>query len=126
MFARSGKLLVVVALVLTTGFHWTALQTLAWATMLASNLHTHSVSEAVSATFDGRHPCCMCKAIAAAKKSEKKSEAVSASLKMEFPPVAQKIILHPPAQFETLPVTNAFAESLAQKPLLQPPRGFYI
>jgi hypothetical protein len=126
VFARLGKSLVVVALVLSTGLHWAALQTFAWTTMLASNLCTQSVSQAVTHTFDGEHLCPLCKAIAAAKKSEKKSDAVSASSKMEFPPVAQKIILHPPAQFETLPVANAFAESLAQKPPTPPPRGLFV
>jgi len=80
---------VVAALVLTTGAHWAALQTVAWTTMLAANLSSQqSLAEAVSETFDGKHPCPLCKAITAAKKSEKKSELVSPTLKMEFPLVA--------------------------------------
>ena len=54
----------VAALVLTTGAHWAALQTVAWTTMLANNLCTQSVSEAVSHTFDGEHLCPLCRAIA--------------------------------------------------------------
>ena len=94
MFARYGKFFVVAALVLSTGAHWAALQTVAWTTMLADNLCNESVSEAVLHTFDGKHLCPLCKAIAAAKKSEKKSEAVSPTLKMEFPPVAGKSCAH--------------------------------
>jgi len=89
VLARCGKLLVVAALVLTTGLHWAALQTLAWTTMLANNLCEQTFTEAVARTFDGEHPCPLCKAIAAGKKSEKKSEAVAPTLKMEFPPVAE-------------------------------------
>ena len=52
MFARFGKCCVIVALVLTTGAHWAVLQTVAWTTMLATNLRTHSVAEAVTRTFE--------------------------------------------------------------------------
>lgn len=97
---RGGKLLVVITLVLATGAHWAVLQTVAWSTMLAGNLCTESVSQAVAKTFDGEHPCPLCKAIAAAKKAQKKSEAVSPVLKMEFPPVAERIILIPPPSLQ--------------------------
>jgi hypothetical protein len=126
VLARLGKFLVVAALVLTTGAHWAALQTVAWTTMLASNLRSHSVSDAVAQTFDGEHLCPLCRAIAAAKKSEKKSEAVSSTVKLEFPPAAQKIFLSPPAQFEVLSAADCFAETLSQKPPVPPPRGFSV
>jgi hypothetical protein len=126
VFARCGKVLVVTALVLTTGLHWAALQTVAWTTMLANNLRCDSFSQAVGKTFDGRHPCCLCKAIAAAKKSGGKSEAVSPGLKMEFPPMAGQINLFPPVQFEMLPLENSFADVLAFKPPVPPPRGFFV
>lgn len=119
-------MLVVAALVLTTGAHWAALQTVAWTTMLADNLRSDSFSEAVSKTFDGEHPCCMCKAIAAAKKAEKKSEAVAPSFKMEYPPVAEKLNLFPPAQFELLPQHNFFADLFSSPPPLPPPRHFFV
>lgn len=122
MLARCGKFFVIVLLVLTTSLHWAALQTVAWTTMLASNLCDDSFSQAVSKTFDGLHPCCLCKAIAAAKKAGKKSEAVSPVLKMEFPPLAGPLVLIPPAQIEPLPLADIFAESLASKPPVPPPR----
>ena len=92
--------------------------------MLASNLRNDSLTQAISKTFDGEHPCCLCKAIAAAKKSEKKSEAVSPVLKMEFPPAAEKPVLFPPSRFAVLPLQNSFADSFSSKPPLPPPRGF--
>lgn len=109
-----------------TGAHWAALQTVAWTTMLASNLRTQSFSKAVSETFDGEHPCCMCKAIAAAKKAQKNSEATAPILKMEFTPLAGKINLYPPAQFELLPQPDFSAASLFLKPPLPPPRSFFV
>ncbi len=109
MFARFGKSCVLVALVISTGAHWAALQTVAWTTMLADNLRTHSVVEAVTRTFDGRHPCCLCQAIAAGKKSEKKNEFTLQLKKLEFPPAAVRFVLVAPSRFELLPLADAFA-----------------
>jgi hypothetical protein len=126
VFVRGKKFLVVLALVLSTGLHWAALQTVAWTTMLADNLRQHSLTEAVSQTFDGQHPCCLCKAIAAGKQSEKKTVLSFHSLKLECPPFNENFVLIAPAQFRSLPLENSSAKSLPQKPLFQPPRGFFV
>ncbi len=112
----------IAALVLSTGLHWAALQTVAWTTMLAANLGNESFSQAVSQTFDGQHLCPLCKAIAASRKSQQKNEFTSLTLKMEFPPTAESIVLVPPSQFELLALRNYFAGLTFQKPLLPPPR----
>jgi hypothetical protein len=126
VFARCGKFLVVLALVLATGLHWATLQTIAWTTMLANNLCSQSVTEAVSNTFDGEHPCPLCKAIAAGKKSERKSVFLTQVQKLEYPPAAKNFILVAPAQFQMLPLANRFAAALPEKPLTPPPRLFFI
>ena len=123
MFQRLGKILVIAALVLTTGAHWMALQTVAWTTMLAANLSTGTFSEAVSNTFDGRHLCPLCKAIAAGKKSEQKKEFTSATLKLEFPPVAEKFFLLAPKSFSPYSAADDVAESFLSKPPVPPPRS---
>ena len=123
MFLRLGKILVIAALVLTTGAYWIALQTVAWTTMLAANLSTGTFSEAVSNTFDGRHLCPLCKAIAAGKKSEQKKEFTSATLKLEFPPVAEKFVLLAPKSFPFYSAAEDLAESFLSKPPVPPPRS---
>jgi hypothetical protein len=125
VFARCGKWLVIAMLVLTTGAHWAVLQTVAWTTMLAANLTASSFSQAVSDTFDGEHPCPLCKKLAAAKKAGKKSEDAAPGLKMEYPPAAESIVLFAPASFQLLPLRNAFADSVSFKPPLPPPRGCF-
>ena len=126
MFKRLGKIFLVFALAAMLGAHWAALQTVAWTTMLADNLHSSSFSTAVTKTFDGRHPCPLCKAIAAGKQSEKKTEFSFQSQKLEFPPLKENFTLIAPAQFQLLPLENSSAKTSAQKPLLQPPRGFFV
>ena len=123
MFVRAGKMLVIVALVATTGAQWVFLQTVAWTSMLAGNLRNESFSTAVTHTFDGRHLCPLCRAIAASKKSGRKSEALSSSQKLEFPPVPDGITLIAPAIFH-LPGASLILSGLPpQKPPLPPPRS---
>jgi hypothetical protein len=117
---------VVSALVTMLGAHWALLQTVAWTTMLADNLCTHSVKEAMTETFDGNHPCPLCKAIAAGKQSERKTEFSFQSQKLEFPPLKENFVVVAPSQFQLLSLENSVAKSFVQKPLLQPPRGFFI
>ena len=93
--------------------------------MLADNLRTHSFSESVARTFDGKHPCPICKAIAAGKKSEKQNEFTLKMQKLEFPPVKENPVLIAPSHFRLLPQVNFFSEALTQKPLTPPPRGFF-
>jgi hypothetical protein len=124
MLVRCGKILVILALVFSTGLHWAALQTVAWTTMLAANLSTQSFFEAVSQTFDGEHPCPLCKAISAGKKSEKKSEALTIKLKLEFPPAAEKFVLVAPKMFAPFTLETISAASISSPPPLPPPRSF--
>ncbi len=126
VFVRVGKILVVISLAVTVGAHWALLQTVAWTTMLADNLCTHTLSESVARTFDGKYPCPICKAIAAAKKSERKTEFALKMQKPEFPPAKENPVLIAPSEFQLLPQANIFADSLTQKPLTPPPRGFFV
>ncbi len=124
MFVRLGQILMIVALLAATGGHWAALQTVAWTTMLAENLESGSFSEAVTKTFDGEHPCCMCKAIAAGKAAEKKSDFTLELKKLEFPPAAERLALIAPAAFRLLPLNNFSADASFLKPPVPPPRSF--
>jgi len=95
--------------------------------MLAANLSSQeSLTEAVSQTFDGEHPCPLCKAIAAAKKSEKKSDALTLKLKIEYPPVADNLVLVAPKILKTFQVDCWFADSLSMQPAVPPPRSFFV
>jgi len=125
VFVPPGKCFVIVALIATTGMHWAVLQSVAWTTMLANNLCTRSLSESVVRTFDGKYPCPICRAIAVARKSEKKSEFTAQTQKLEFPPVKENFVLIAPSHFQLLPVADTFAESLPQQPLTPPPRGLF-
>ena len=108
------------------GMHWTVLQSIAWTRMLADNLGSGSLTEAVQKTFDGRHPCCLCKAVAAGKKSEQKKEFTAQLQRLEFPPAKENLVLVAPSRSQRVPEADTFAESLTQEPLIPPPRGILL
>ena len=81
-----------------------------------------SVSEALAKTFDGKHPCPLCKAIAAGKKAEKKSEFPMAGKKFEFSYSRAVFVFRAPTHFWKLGEFAAAAELLNHAPPFPPPR----
>lgn len=122
---RLAKFIMVLALAGSIGLHWVALQSLAWTSMLADNLRHDSLAQAVTHTFDGQHPCCLCKAIAAGKKSEKKSEFTPFFKTLEFPPASEDFALTIEARFALPPAGDIFARTLSETPPTPPPRDCF-
>ena len=102
VFARSRKCLVVVVLVLSTGLHWAALQSIAWTTMIAANLRLRIVIHGGIRDFRWQASLSLCKAIAAAKKSEKKNDGLTLKLKIEYPPLTGKFGARCPKDLQDL------------------------
>ncbi len=120
---RVRNTLLIFVLVAGTGAHWGALQSVAWTRMLAENLRTASFADAVMRTFDGQHPCSLCKVIASAKKSEKCMEFPQPVIKLEFPLTTRSLLLVAPTRFQLVPIGNEFVESLSRQPPTPPPRA---
>ena len=74
MFMRIGRCVVAFALCSSIGGHWLGLQSIAWATMIADYSQHCSFGQAIVQTFDGKHPCDLCKHISKAKATEKKQD----------------------------------------------------
>lgn len=111
-----------VAILTATGTHWLAFQSFAWTTMLAENLQTSSLSSALQRTFDGRHPCCLCKEIAKDKQSEKKSDAQIEVKKLDYSHNYFEFVFCAPLQFYRAAKVNYSAKSLTRLPALPPPK----
>lgn len=126
MLKRFGHLLLILALLGATGGHWAVLQTIAWAGMLATNLQTESVGEAISKTFDGEHPCKMCKQISAGKKAEKKSELPLQIKKLEFINERPVLVFTAPQDFQLAPVFLSELDGLSHQPSVPPPRSLAV
>jgi hypothetical protein len=106
-------LVMALALFLVAGGHWAMLQSVAWATMVKDFSKTGSLTEAVGKTFDGKHPCAMCKKLTNARASEekapvtlkvdKKAEVFVASIRSEVPMPLARPIVYGPAPFVVMP-----------------------
>jgi len=90
--------------------------------MLMGNLRTDSFAKAVTRTFDGQHPCPLCKAIAAGKKSEQKSEWAVPLARLEFPPLPRQFVWSTPERFQPLLLADNFIQTLRARPPTPPPR----
>lgn len=113
----------IVAVLMATGTHWMVLQSIAWTGMLAENLHTSSLPKAIACTFDGKHPCCLCKEIAKNKQSEKKSDLQVELRKLEFFVTQFEFDFCPPSGFRELRAMDQSGPLLAHAPPKPPPRG---
>ena len=122
MLRKLGHAFVIIALVAAVGGHWAVLQTVAWTTMLASNLRTATLEVAVTKTFDGQHPCAICKVISAGKKAEKKTELPALAQKLEFISDRLAFVFNPPQDFRLQPEFAQNSESLPHAPPRPPPR----
>ena len=78
--------------------------------------------EALVKTFDGKHPCSLCKEIAKGKQSEKKSESAPAGKKFEFFYSGAAFVFT--AQYHCWETCwpNGSLDSLAHTPPAPPPR----
>jgi hypothetical protein len=123
VFTRVGHVLLIVALLAATGAHWTVLQSVAWTTMLADNLRTASLPEAVQRTFDGKHPCSLCKKIDDGKKTQKKSEFPICAKRLEFVSERLVFVFSPPQHFHLVPTHNELACERSHRPPVPPPRN---
>ncbi|MDB6119237.1 MAG: hypothetical protein JWO08_3018 [Verrucomicrobiaceae bacterium] len=107
------------------GAQWAVLQSAAWVGMAVSySLHEGSVTEGLSKTFDGQHPCALCHVVTKGKGSEKKDPAQGV-IKMKM-----VLFCHAQVVFEAAPVGPQFnrAEDEAGlrrqfAPPLPPPRN---
>jgi hypothetical protein len=118
------NLLVFTILVAVTGGQWAVLQSAAWAGMLVNNLRTQSLADAVTRTFDGQHPCPLCKAIECGKKSEKKSEIEVKATRIELPPIEKCASLVTDEFLRSaFTLIDEFSESVSAPPLFHPPRA---
>lgn len=79
-----ARSLVIGALLVSLGGHLLLLQTVAWSTMLLSYSESASLKEAAKKTFDGDHPCPLCKAVKESREEEKKLPMFKAESKKEM------------------------------------------
>lgn len=115
----------VIVLVLSLGLHWAVLQTVAWTGMVVSYSRDATFSEAVSRTFDGEHPCPMCKVIKqgqAEERGQPQKAQVKPGTKMDLGLVWQWVVFDFSCDCNRIPSPNAEASVRAYEPPKPRPR----
>lgn len=110
-------------LVLATGGQWIFLQSIAWVQMTVSYARSEKLSVALEKTFDGKHPCALCKIVKRGKAAEEKRERQLPQLKIDFQLAAGSCEVVPPRPIRHFTPFLACAELRAQSPALPPPRA---
>jgi hypothetical protein len=123
MLSWLGKRFVVLALVLVTGGHWALLQSVAWVGMAVSYSQDCTLRQALVKTFDGQHPCKLCKAVREGKSAEKDKNGPRPLTKFDlFPGCRQPMVASSlPAPFLTTDQPLRAARS--DPPPTPPPRS---
>jgi hypothetical protein len=122
MISRAVRCLVALALCCSVGGQWIALQSIAWTTMLVEYSQQCSFKQAIVQTFDGNHPCALCKHVSKGKASEKNQERVRVATKTDLICAATKFALRPPViSFEYRSLMSSPVTSF-HRPLSPPPR----
>lgn len=119
-----AKYLLVAALMISIGAQWVVLQSAAWVGMVvAYSVEEGSISEGFSKTFDGDHPCPLCKMAEEGRNSEKKLPAKETpSKKIELFLTTRVIVLTPPVGRELPRPMDEAASPLMIPPPVPPPR----
>jgi hypothetical protein len=123
VIARLPRILVALALASSIGLHWAFLQAVAWTGMIVSYSQEAPLRDAVEKTFDGQHPCSLCKQIAEGRQSEKKAEYKFEVKKLEFPFVPFAFIFRAPTSFWQVRAPDDAGNVLSNAPPVPPPKA---
>lgn len=129
----AARIMLVAALTISVGLHWAVMQSAAWVGMAVTySVQTGSISQGLSETFDGEHPCAMCRAVdEGSKKTESKNESAPTQtikvLKLDYFAISQTpvFIFQAPQTVDWLSLTQT-AESRTLTPESPPPRSGMI
>ena len=96
IFRAMASVMIGLALFLTTGGHVAILQGVAWTNMVRDFAKTESIGTALEKTFDGQHPCTLCKKITESGSGKKDDALTSAKSKLgEFLPQSHSLLAPP-------------------------------
>jgi len=113
----------VLALTFVLGGHWALLQSVAWVTMAVGYSQAAPLKEALVKTFDGKHPCDLCKFVDEGRKSEKSHQATIIVEKIDLFLTDNPVLLDPPRPMHVLQARARSIASWIDSPLPPPPRS---
>jgi hypothetical protein len=122
VLSRVARVFFAVTLCVCLGAHWAVLHSVAWGAMIVQYSQHVSLVEAVTQTFDGDHPCQLCKQIKTVEHSQRTKDTLVLKIKPDLICTARVVKLRPscvPFCFDKLLVS---AVERAHSPPTPPPR----
>lgn len=121
-----ARWMIVLALTLSLGAHWALLQSFAWASMVATYTQETTLSDALEKTFDGEHPCKICRFVQEGQEKEKKDEAVKISEPKKNLCSSNLSVPPAPSEFTLLPPLINVPHLRGYTPPVPPPRSSLV
>jgi hypothetical protein len=122
VFRCIARVVTILALCCAIGLHWLTLQSIAWTSMIIDYSKRGSLCKAITQTFDGAHPCSLCRAVNVGKNSEKKSDLQAPTPKIDMICVWRRASsLRPFIPFEYT-MGDFRSSQIGQSPPVPPPR----
>ncbi len=109
-------------LAVVLGAHWLVLQSVAWVGMIVSYSQDAPLIEAISMTFDGEHPCKLCKVVEEGKQSTEKQTLLKLDKKLDLLCAETPVLLPPLLPVTLLTHGASRAPARAEAPPGPPPR----
>ncbi len=120
--SRLSRWFLVVALLISMGLPWACLQSVGWINMMVNYSRQTSFIKAVSMTFDGRHPCNICKAVTEHEKTAQQSVAKSEKIKLIWAILGVDKFISLPIMVSMVQEPLCDAEQLYGSPPTPPPK----
>lgn len=114
--------MVVPILIFVIGMHWVILQSVAWTGMIIVYSQTAPLPEALVKTFDGQHPCQLCKVVQAGKQTEQRQTEQKLNTKLDFFCEWRPILICPPTVEPTRFLAQVQPLDWTSVPPIPPPR----
>lgn len=119
------RLLVLCCLLFVSGLHWFVMQTVAWSGMLVMRSGEVGFVEAARGTFDGTHPCSLCRAVDEGRSDDEGERERLAEVLAKFQcvlPVSTALPAAVSADIVYGATAGGFGDSRRAKPWVPPPR----
>jgi hypothetical protein len=121
-----ARAVTIFALCCAIGLQWVALQSIAWTAMIVDYSKRASVGKAIAQTFDGAHPCSLCRFVNKGKACEKKSDLQPLTPKIDIICTRRAVTLFRPfVRFEYL-TSDIPLSQIGHSPPVPPPRKFLV
>jgi hypothetical protein len=123
VFRCIGRAVTIFSLCCAIGLHWVTLQSIAWTSMIIDYSKRGTLCQAIAQTFDGAHPCSLCRMVNKANSTEKKSDLQVLMPKIDMICVSRTAsLLRPSIPFEYT-VRDFCSSQIGRSPPVPPPRS---